>query len=251
MGPEALLALACAAAFGAGFVDSVAGGGGLIQLPAVLLLMPGAPVTTVLATNKGAAVWGTLAALLRYLRSVPLPGPAVGGAALAAFAGSFAGARVAALIPNDFMRPLVMGLLAGVAWLTWTRDFGVTRRAPAGGAVLAAGVGAVIGFYDGFFGPGTGTFLIVLFVWSLGLDFLGASAAAKAVNVATNVAALLALRHEIVWAWSLPMAAANVAGALLGSRLAIRRGAGVVRRVMQGVVLILLVKLAWDHWAKG
>lgn len=243
------LVWACVAAFVAGFVDAIAGGGGLIQLPALLLLMPGVPVPTVLGTNKSAAVWGTLAALWRYGRTVEVPWRSVGAAAAAAFVGSFGGAELATRLPTALLRPVVMVLLVGVAAWTWTRrDFGAVRVRPRGGAWLAIGIGGVIGVYDGFFGPGTGTFLIVLFVWALGLDFLGASASAKLVNVATNLAAILAFAagDHIRWAWSLPMAAANVTGSLLGARLAIARGSPLVRRMFQLVIGLLLFKLGWD-----
>ena len=231
-------------------MDAVAGGGGLIQLPALLLLMPGVPVPMVLGTNKGSAIAGTTVATLRYARTVPVPWRTVGVSAAAAFVGSGAGARASAMLNPAMMRPLVLVLLVAVAIFTFVKkDFGargIVRERAALGVVL----GAAIGFYDGFFGPGTGTFLIFLFIWSLGLDFLGASAAAKAVNVATNLAALgsFALAGNVRWGWSIPMGAANIAGALLGANLAIARGSAVVRRFFQGVIVLLLAKLGWDLW---
>ncbi len=246
-----LIALACVAAFVAGLVDAVAGGGGLIQLPALLVLFPDAPVPALLGTNKVASISGTAAALLRYARNrVPIPWRAVGPAAVAAFVGSFAGARLATHLPAELMRPVVVVLLAGVAAFTFLRkDFGALARDPHPASLPAAILmGAVLGAYDGFFGPGTGTFLLFGFIALLGLDFLGASASSKVVNVATNLAAILAFAWagHIWWETALPMAACNIAGSQVGSRLALVRGAPFVRRLFLGVVLLLLGRMTWE-----
>ncbi len=252
MSPDlALPALACAAAFLAGLVDAVAGGGGLIQLPALLVLFPDAPVPTLLGTNKVASISGTFAALVRYVRHrVPIPWKYVGPAAAAAFAGSFCGARLATHLPSAWMRPVVVVLLAGVAAFTFlNKDFGATLRAPKARSVLAGvALGAGLGLYDGFFGPGTGSFLLFGFVALLGLDFLGASASSKVVNVATNLAAILAFAWagQIRWELALPMAGFNIAGSQIGSRLAIAKGAPFVRRLFLGVVLALLGRMTWE-----
>ena len=247
----ALTLLACAAAFVAGLVDAVAGGGGLIQLPALLVLFPTAAVPTLLGTNKVASFSGTFAALVRYARNgVAIPWTYVGPAAFAAFAGSFTGARLATHLPSAWMRPIVVVLLAGVAAFTFlNKDFGATVRAPRARSVLAAvALGGGLGFYDGFFGPGTGSFLLFGFVALLGLDFLGASASAKLVNVATNLAAILAFAWagQVRWELALPMAVCNVAGSQVGSRLAIAKGAPFVRRLFLGVVLVLLGRMTWE-----
>lgn len=246
-----LAALACLAAFLAGFVDAVAGGGGLIQLPALLVLFPGEPVPLLLGTNKVSSIAGTAAALLRYVRHrVPIPWGEVGPAAAAAFAGSFAGARLAAELPGAWMRPVVVVLLAGVAAFTFlNKGFGVDGRAPVSRPLLAAVLlGGALGVYDGFFGPGTGSFLLFGFIALLGLDFLGASASAKVVNVATNLAAILAFAWSghIWWGLALPMAACNMAGSRFGSQLAIAKGAPFVRRLFLTVVLALLGRMAWE-----
>jgi uncharacterized membrane protein YfcA len=245
------LGLACAVALLAGLIDAVAGGGGLVQLPGLLALYPGVAVPVLLGTNKVASVFGTSAALLRYVRSgVVLPWRALGPAIGAALVGSFGGARLAALFPSAWMRPLVLVLLIGVVFfLQLRRSWGAERREPAPGAawkVLLLGAG--LGLYDGFFGPGTGTFLLLGLIALLGLDFLGASAGAKALNVATNLAAIAAFasQGQVRWEVALPMAAANIAGSQLGSRLAIKQGAPFVRRMFLGVVVALLGKLAWE-----
>ncbi|MDP2316606.1 MAG: TSUP family transporter [Pseudomonadota bacterium] len=246
-----LLALACSAAFLAGLVDAVAGGGGLIQLPALLVLFPDAPVPALLGTNKVASVMGTAAALSRYVRNgVRIPWRAVGPAAVAAFIGSFAGARLASHLPAEWMRPVVVVLLAGVAAFTFLRkEFGAVageaHPASVPGVLL---MGAALGAYDGFFGPGTGSFLLFGFIALLGLDFLGASASSKVVNVATNLAAILAFAWagQIWWATALPMAICNIAGSQVGSRLALKKGAPFVRRLFLAVVLVLLGRMTWE-----
>lgn len=245
---DSALALACAFSLLAGFVDAVAGGGGPIQLPALLMLMPGVPVTTVLGTNKGASVFGTSVAAIRYARSVAVPWRSVGLAAAAAFAGSFVGAGLAQRIDPAFMRPLVLVMLVAVAAWTYLRPpLGESPRGREQPFVGAA-VGALLGLYDGFFGPGTGTFLLVAFTATLGLDFLGASAAAKVVNVATNLAAIVAFQRtgDVMWSWSLPMAACNMAGGLLGAHTAIARGSAFVRKLVLVVVSALVVKVGWE-----
>jgi uncharacterized membrane protein YfcA len=247
---DPLVVAACSAAFLAGLVDAVAGGGGLIQLPALLVLWPKTDVPVLLGTNKVASVAGTSLALLRYVRhGVAIPWPRVGPAAVAAFAGSFAGARLAALLPSTWMRPLVVVLLAGVLAFTLARkDFGASaahRSAPLWAAVL---LGAGLGAYDGFFGPGTGSFLLFAFIGMLGLDFLGASASSKVVNVATNAAAILAFATagQVRWGLAVPMAACNMLGSRIGSHLALTRGAPFVRKLFLVVVSGLLLKLTVD-----
>jgi uncharacterized membrane protein YfcA len=214
-GVDPSLPLACGAALLAGFVDAVAGGGGLIQLPALLVLYPEAQPEDLFGTNKAASFAGTSTALARYARAVTLPWRHVGGSALAAFGASFCGARLAAAMPVAWMRPLVVVLLAGVlAWTLAGPTRGLTERTterpPRPGAALL--VGALLGLYDGFFGPGTGSFLLFAFVTLLGMDFLTASAGAKVVNVATNLAALAAFvpAGHVRWELALPMAACSL-----------------------------------------
>ena len=244
-----LLALACAAAALAGFVDAIAGGGGLIQLPALLVLYPDVPVPWLLGTNKVASVAGTTNALRRYIGQVPIPWRDVLPAAMAAFVGSFGGARLAVYLPSAWMRPIVVVLRAGVLAFTFARkDVGAAQGVARGSALGAVGMGAVLGAYDGFFGPGTGSFLLFGFVALLGLDFLGASAASKVVNVSTNLAAILAFvwAGTIRWELALPMAVCNIGGSQLGSRVALRNGAPFVRRLFLVVVMTLLGRMVWE-----
>ena len=240
----------CLAAFVAGFVDAIVGGGGLIQLPALLVVLPEAPVATVFGTNKLASFAGTSVALYRYAQTIAIPWRQIGPGAAFAFGGSFLGARLVSLIPSDILRPLVLVLLIGVAVYTaWRKDFGKHARKPPERAVLIGiALGLGIGFYDGFFGPGTGSFFVFAFVGLLGMGFLEASAGAKLCNMATNLAALAwflphgSVRYDL----ALPMGACNIAGSVLGTRLAILHGSGFVRTFFLLVVSGLILKIAWD-----
>jgi uncharacterized membrane protein YfcA len=246
------LTLLLAACF-AGFVDAVAGGGGLIQVPALFAALPREAPATLFGTNKIASIFGTLSAARRYVRAVEMPWKLVLPAAASAFVFSFAGAAVVAWLPKDVVRPLVLVLLVAVAVYTWSKpDFGVSKRSPRIAAehalLVALLVGAVMGFYDGFFGPGAGSFMIFAFVRLYGMDFLHASASAKILNAATNAGALLlfAPSGHVLWALGLGMALCNIAGAQLGSRLAIRHGSGFVRLVFLIMTTLLIVKIGWD-----
>jgi uncharacterized membrane protein YfcA len=240
------------AAFGAGFIDALAGGGGLIQLPALFAAFPQAPHTTLLGTGKLAGLAGTSSAIARFIRHVKLDWSLVLPAAAGAFVASLLGAWIATTVSPERFRALVPLLLTFVLVYTLLhRDLGrehrprtIDRRA----RWLAAGTAGVIGLYDGFFGPGTGSFLMFLFVRLFGLDFLHASASAKIVNASTNTAAvvLFGLTGELFWLLGLAMAACNVIGAQFGSHLAIRRGSALVRKVFLGVVGTLIAKTAWD-----
>lgn len=239
-------------AFVAGLVDAVVGGGGLIQIPLLFAVYPGASAATIFGTNKLSAVFGTASAALHYARRVELPWRAALPAAAAAFVCAYLGAMSVSLMPPALLKPLVLALLIAVAAYTWIRkDFGridrrlVLRRRHVAGALL---LGGVVGFYDGFFGPGTGSFLIFLFVRYFGFDFLRASATAKLINVMTNIAALafFGASGAVVWAVGLGMAAFNIMGALVGTRLALRHGAGFVRGLFLLVVSTLILRFAWD-----
>lgn len=239
-------------AFVAGGIDAVVGGGGLIQIPALFAVHPTESAATLFGTNKCASVVGTVNATWRYARQVKMPWRTILPAAVAAFAFSYAGAAAVAWLPKDAVRPLILLLLVLAAVYTLKRkDFGQLHwPAHAGHRELAYAVllGGVIGFYDGFFGPGTGSFLIFLFVRFFGFDFLHASAGAKVVNVATNLAALA---YFLPNGYVLPvlaaiMAVANVSGSMAGTWLALRHGSAFVRKVFLVVVGVLIVKFAWD-----
>lgn len=230
----------------AGTVDAIAGGGGLITLPA--LLMAGLPPHLALGTNKGQSVWGSGAALAAFWRA----GRVDRRQALYAFplglVGSLVGARLVLLIAPAALRPIVIALLVGAALLLVVRK--PTRGEDAGparwwiAALLALGIGA----YDGFFGPGTGTFLIVGFVALCGRSLVHASADAKVVNFASNLAAVtaFALAGSVRWELALPMAAGQLVGGVIGARLAMKGGARLIRVMVLLVSGALVIKLALD-----
>jgi uncharacterized membrane protein YfcA len=236
----------------AGFIDAVAGGGGLIQVPALLTALPGESPATVFGTNKGSSIFGTANAAWRYARRIALPWDVALPTAAAAFVFSFIGAMLVSAAPKEVLRPVILLLLVGVFVYTLVRrDFGAVSRAPTfvrrqRAAALVAG--AILGFYDGFFGPGAGSFMIFAFVRFFGLDFLRASGAAKIVNFCTNLAALawFAPSGNILWLLAGGMAVFNIAGAAVGSRLALRHGSGFVRSIFLVVTAALIAKFGYD-----
>lgn len=236
----------------AGAVDAVVGGGGLIQIPALFAIHPGESAATLFGTNKVASVFGTANATWRYARQVVMPWRTILPAAFAAFAFSYIGAAVVAWLPKDVVRPLILLLLIIAAVYTLKRkNFGLIHKPTHAGhreLVLAFFLGGIIGFYDGFFGPGTGSFLIFLFVRFFGFDFLHASAGAKVVNVATNLAALgYFLPHgHVLPLLATAMALANVTGSVIGTRLALKHGSGFIRQLFLITVIVLIVKFSWD-----
>ncbi len=243
------LLILCAFSLLAGFVDAAVGGGGLIQLPAALLLLPGVAIPTVLGTNKFASLCGTSFALQRFARQVKIDWHTVAPAAGIAFAFAFAGSRAVNLLDPRFLRPLILILLVLVAaYVLFAKNLGLVhapRHARHKARLLGLILGAVLGFYDGFFGPGMGTFLIFAFVGIFGFDFLSASASAKAVNWATNFASLIyfGATGQILLKIGAAMALSNILGAIIGSNLAIAKGSRFVRILFLIIVGGLIVKL--------
>jgi len=240
------------AALVAGWVDAVVGGGGLVQLPMLLLTFPAAAPAQILATNKLASIFGTATSSVTYARRIrPDPRTAVSMAA-PALAGSAAGALAARLMSNEVFRPLVLVMLVGVLGYTIARPSigGHTRLRHDGRAHYgrAAAVGTGLGFYDGVFGPGTGSFLIIALVAVLGYSFLDASGTAKITNFATNLGALLVFvpAGAPLWHVGAAMAAANLVGGYVGARTAVARGSAFVRVVFLVVVSALILRLGWD-----
>ena len=249
----------CGFAFLAGFVDAIVGGGGLIQIPALFLLLPAGEAAvgaTVLGTNKLSSICGTAMAVVQYSRRIKLNWASLLPGALTALGFSYLGARVVASLSTALLRPLLLVLLVVVAAYTYAHHDLGTRHAPrfATGreSWLSILVGAAIGFYDGFFGPGTGSFLIFIFVGWFGFEFLTASASAKVINCATNLSAVafFAATNHILYERALPMGAANLAGSLLGTRLAMWKGNRFVRGFFLIVVAVLILRYGWEA-AKG
>ena len=240
------LVLLVVAAFAAGVVDAIAGGGGLLTVPS--LLAAGLPVQVALATNKGQACFGAVSSFASFYARDGIDRPRAPLGFLCGFVGSLAGAAALLLVASAPLKPVVLVLLVlAAAFVAWPRkpSSGTPRR----WAMAALGpLAFVFGFYDGFFGPGVGSMLIVMFVMVFGDTLTRASGNAKVVNLASNLAALLlfASRGAVLWKIALPMAAGNAAGAFVGARLAVKRGDPFVRVVVLLVVAALCVKIAWD-----
>jgi uncharacterized membrane protein YfcA len=245
------LLLVLVAAFAAGLIDAMVGGGGLIQIPALFAVYPGVPPATLLGTSKFAGLFGMLSAVARYSRKITIPWRALVPLALVALLMSVGGARLASLVAPGVFRPLVpIMLLAVLVYVLWRKDLGSEHapRAFAGSHhFIGAAAIAAVGLYDGFFGPGTGSLLIFVFVRCYGYDFLHAGAAARAINVATNAAALsyFAAHGLVLWYVGAGMAICNIAGALIGTRLALRGGSAFVRQAFIVIVSALILRTAW------
>ncbi len=239
-------------AFFAGLIDAAVGGGGLIQIPALFNAFPQAAPATIFGTNKIAAISGTFSATLSYLKRVKLSWALVIPAMIAAFICSFCGAAIVSFIPKSLMQPVVFVLLICIAVYTFMKkDFGALHLPTVVGVKekwMAIGCGASIGFYDGVFGPGTGSFLIFLFIRFFAFDFLHASAASKLVNFATNAAALLyfAPTGHVMWTIAGVMAASNVIGAITGSIIALRYGSGLIRILFLILLVLLIGRMGWN-----
>lgn len=240
----------------AGFVDAIVGGGGLILTPVLFAVFPTAAPATLFGTNKAASVWGTAAAAAQYAKRVNLRWKTLLPAAGAGFAGALGGAWLVTVVSSGYLRKaLPFVLLAVLVYTLIKKDLGHTHAPRFTGrleTVVACCIGLVLGFYDGFFGPGTGSFFVFLFVRWLGYDFLNASASAKLLNTATNLAALglFAYKGHVWWHFAVAMAAANVVGSLAGTRLALKHGSGFVRIVFIFVVSALILKTAFDAFLK-
>lgn len=250
--------LLCVAAAVAGWIDAVVGGGGLLMIPALLLGLPQVSAAHVLGTNKAVAIVGTTGAAVTYARKAPVDVKTAVRIGVLALAGSMTGAFFAAGISSEVLRPVIMVVLVGVAAYVMLRPaFGtarpvdrseLSRRRVLTAIVL---VGGGLGLYDGLFGPGTGTFLVLALTAVLHLDLLTASATAKIVNVCTNVGALAMFAYQgtVLWQLAALMALFNLTGSLVGARMALSKGSEFVRGVLLVVVFSLVAKLAFDQWA--
>lgn len=248
------LLLVATASLMAGFVDAIIGGGGLVLLPALFSVYPQLTPATLFGTNKATAVWGTALATIQYARRVQMPWGTVLPALPAALAGSALGAWVVTQIDPSGLKkalPLLLALVLGYTLMR--KDLGqehAPRYAGRTQALAASAIGVVVGFYDGVFGPGTGSFFVFAMVRLLGWDFLHASAGAKLLNTATNASALVlfAFSGHVWWQLAAVMAVANMVGSLLGTRLALRHGSALIRRFFIGVVTLLIFKTGYDAW---
>ncbi|MCX7743112.1 MAG: TSUP family transporter [Flavobacteriales bacterium] len=236
----------------AGLVDAIAGGGGLIQFPAFLILFPQIPVPVLMGTNKIASFSGTLVAVIKYVRSVKIPWVAVWPAMITALIFAFVGAWFISYLSKEIVKPIVLILLIGVFIYTkLNKHIGATTPSKLSNKLLkirALISGAILGFYDGFFGPGTGSFLLFIYAVWLGFDLLRAAVSAKLVNLATNIAALayFICSGQYLLKVAIPVALMNMAGSLIGANLVIKRGVFLIRQFFSIVIFLLIVKLAYD-----
>lgn len=245
------------AALLAGFVDAIVGGGGLIQTPATLITLPQHPVATLLGTTKIPSFTGTSMAAWQYARRVQLQVKLLLLMCSLAFVFALLGSLTVTVISNRFMKPVIFGVLIAVAVYTYTRkQFGVQsgkrlhyRTEFMRGTLFAA----LIGFYDGFIGPGAGSFLVLFFISLLHFDFLHASAHAKFVNLATNMGSIVffGFTGHILWQYALPMALANLAGATLGTRMALLKGNQFIRWFFLAVITATIIRFGYDIFWKG
>lgn len=241
----------CLAAFGAGFVDSIVGGGGLVQLPALMMVLPQYSVVTLLGTNKLVSVTGTAFSAWRFSRHVPIVFKIILPAVVSSFIFSLLGAYTVTIVSNEVLKPIFMVLMFCVFIFTIrNKGFGLKDQDP--NIVIPIWkplvIGSVLGFYDGFFGPGTGSFLIIGFVGLIGMTFVQGSAYAKMINLTTNVAALLlfVMKGSFLYEYALPMIVCNVLGAVLGVRLALLKGNDFVRTLLRIIVFLTILKLAYQ-----
>ena len=243
------------AALAAGWLDAVGGGGGLIQLPSLLLALPQSLTVSALGTNKLSSIIGTTAAAATYSRAVPPPRQIVRPMMLAAFVGSGVGSLVASRINPELFRPVIFFVLVGM-WVFMVINPTAKVRGledhevPQHSIALPILIGASLGFYDGAIGPGFGAFLLLTLVNAFGLSFLRSSATAKFVNVATNFASILvfATAGHVIWLLGFAMGGFNLLGGVIGSRMAIRYGSAFVRTVLLAAVALLILRLGFAIW---
>ncbi len=241
-------------AFTAGAIDAAVGGGGLIQIPALMGALPHTATATIFGTNKIASIFGTASAAFSYMRQVKLQWKLLAVIAVSAGISAFSGAASVSLIPQHVLRPVVLFMLIVIALYTlMKKQFGQVhvQQVLTGKMLIIAGIGGVlIGFYDGIFGPGTGSFFIFFFIKYLKVDFLHASALSKIGNLMTNFAALSFFipTGHVLFAVGLMMAVANVCGSLLGVKMALKYGSGLIRILFLILVSILICRLAYQMW---
>lgn len=246
-----MLALAVLA-FIAGFIDSVSGGGGLIQIPALLINLPSQPLATLFGTNKIASLTGTSFAAVQYAKRIKMDYPLLFLISLASFVASFFGAKAVSLINVDTLKPIIFVILIVIAIYTFLKkDLGsmpskkLTRNKQ---LLFGSIIGLIVGFYDGFFGPGTGSFFVLGFVVILGFEFLTASAYSKIINCMTNISALIVFigQKNYLLEIAIIMALCNVTGSILGSRMALKHGNGFVRIFFLIIVALMIVRYGYE-----
>lgn len=251
-----IIVILCIASFFAGFVDAIVGGGGLIQTPVALILLPNYAVSSIIGSLKIPAFSGTSFAANQYLKKVDMNWKLLLIMAVIAFCAAFLGSNLLTMVSNDFMKPILLLVLTLIAIYTFTKkNFGqhqVKNLSSNKQLLYAVLMSVCIGFYDGFIGPGTGSFLVLGFVAILGFDFLHASANAKMVNLATNFGSicLFVLKGKIIWAMAIPMAICNAFGGWIGAKVAIKKGNGFIRIFFLIIVIGTLIRFGYDVFFK-
>ena len=241
----------------AGFVDAIVGGGGLIQTPAALILLPQLPVATVIGSLKIPSFSGTFFAAKQYVKQVEINWKRISLMCFIAFIASFSGSYLLTQMSNRFMKPIILIVLVLVAIYSFSKkNFGqhkLEQHAEKKIILLASLFSLFIGFYDGFIGPGAGSFLVVAFISLLGFDFLHASAHAKLINLATNLGSILLffMKGHILWQVAIPMAICNALGGIIGAKMAIAKGNRFIRIIFLIVVLATLFRFSYDVFWKS
>ena len=233
------------------------GGGGLIQTPATLITLPQYPVATLLGTTKIPSFIGTSMAAWQYARRVQLRWKLLAMMCSIALIAAYAGSKTVSIVSNTFMKPIIFGVLIAVAIYTYSKkNFGNNTsqtKSPKNEWLIAASFALLIGFYDGFIGPGAGSFLVLFFISALGFDFLRACAHAKFVNLATNMGSIIffSSNGHILYQYALPMAICNFTGSILGTRLAILKGNSFIRIFFLIVVIGTIIRFGYDIFFKA
>lgn len=243
-------------AFIAGFLDAVVGGGGLIQLPALLINFPNTAIPTLFGTNKIAALSGTSIAAFQYAKRIRIDVSLLLITAVSSFIASFVGARTVSIINSDTLKPLILIILILIAIYTYfKKDLGALKTKELSKRqqmIYGSSLGLLIGFYDGFFGPGTGSFLVLSFVVVLGFEFVTASAYAKIINCFTNISALLVFisQGNYLLEIAILMAISNIIGNVIGANMALKRGNAFVRIIFLIIVSLMIIRYAYDVFYK-
>jgi uncharacterized protein len=242
----------CLAAFAAGFIDAIIGGGGLIQTPATFITLPKYPIAYLIGTTKIPSIFGTSIAAVQYSLKVNIRWKLLALMCSIAMVMAYIGSFTVAHMSNQFMKPVIFVVLIIVAVYTYTKkNFGIAHSNPVykkNEILIAATFALVIGFYDGFIGPGAGSFLAIFFISVLGFDFLKASAHAKIVNVSTNFGSILffGAKGLVLWHFAIPMAICNFLGSIVGSRLAILKGNKFIRYFFLLVITLTIIRFGYD-----
>ncbi|MDZ7880248.1 MAG: TSUP family transporter [Saprospiraceae bacterium] len=246
------LIILCSFAFLAGFIDSIVGGGGLIQTPALLITLPQVAVSMIMGTAKISSIMGSTMSSIQFAKKVTFNRRILGVTTVVAMLGAFIGARLIQYLQPSVVKPAIFFMLILVfLYMLGKRDFGQTQKVDKTESILmtySVFFGFLVGLYDGFLGPGTGSFLILFFISAIGFDFLLASAHAKVVNLATNIGAVVYFisTHNVLWEIALPMGICNLSGSYLGARLAMLRGNRFIRLFFLGVIFLMILRYGYD-----